>query len=54
MPNSISANSIIGRKIYPPDFFHKRTDCYWFFVRINAFHANIDVNDKLTIVMVFT
>ena len=40
MPNSIIANSIIGQKI---DFLDQ--DAIVCFVRVNACHANIDVND---------
>ena len=45
MPNSIVTNSIMGRKI---DFTCSVTeqDVIVCFVRINAFHANIDVNDN--------
>jgi len=41
MTNSIIANSIMGRKIYFPE-----QDVIVCFVSINAFHANIDVNDN--------
>ena len=46
MPNSIIANSIMGRKIDFPEFFQDVIVC---FVNINALNANIDVNDNIKI-----
>ena len=43
--NSIIANSIMGRKIDFRNFSVTEQDVIVCFVRINAFHANIDVND---------
>jgi hypothetical protein len=45
MPNSIIANSIMGRKNDFPEFFVTEQDVIVCFVMINTFHANIDVND---------
>jgi hypothetical protein len=46
MPNSIIANSIMGRKTDFPEFSIMQQDVINCFVKINAFHANIDVNDN--------
>jgi len=46
MLNSIIANSIMGRKIYSPNFSVPEQDVIVYFVRINAFHTNIDVHDN--------
>jgi hypothetical protein len=46
MPNSIIAYSIMKRKIDFPEFFVTEQDVIACFVRINAFHASIDVNDN--------
>jgi len=46
MPNSIIANSIMGRKIDFSECFVTEQDVIVCFVRINAFQVNIDVNDN--------
>ena len=46
MPNSIIGNSIMRGKIDFPEFSVTDQDVIVCFVRINAFHANIDVNDN--------
>jgi len=45
MPNSSTANSIMGKLTFR-DFFVTEQDVIVYYVRINAFHANIDVNDN--------
>ena len=39
-------NSIMGPKICFPEFYVTEQDVIACFVRINALHANIDVNDN--------
>jgi hypothetical protein len=46
MPNSIIGNSIMGRNIYFPEFSITEQNVIICFVRINALHANIDVNEN--------
>ena len=46
MPDSIFANSIMGRKIDFPEYFPNEQDVIVCFVRINAFLPKIDVNDN--------
>ena len=46
MPNSIIANSIMGRQFTFRNYFVTKYDVIVCFVRIDVFHANIDVNDN--------
>jgi hypothetical protein len=46
MLNSIIANSIMGRKLTFRNFSIAEQDVIVYFVRINAFHTNIGVNDN--------
>jgi hypothetical protein len=45
MPNSIIANSIMGRKIYFPELFRTGAGCYCLLCEDKRV-SNIDVNDN--------